>query len=110
MIHEMRLNDKPFNLIKQGTKNIELRLYDEKRKLLNEKDIIIFKNRTTGETLKVEVIKLHKYPNFKELYKHFNKIQLGYDVDEDANPEDMNEYYSIQEQNKYGVLGIEVKK
>lgn len=65
MIHEMRLNDKPFNLIKQGTKNIELRLYDEKRKLLNEKDIIVFKNRSTDEELKVEVIKLHKYPNFK---------------------------------------------
>ena len=32
MTHEMRLHDEPFNLIKNGTKTIELRLYDEKRR------------------------------------------------------------------------------
>ena len=31
MIYEMRLNEKPFNEIKEGIKKIELRLYDEKR-------------------------------------------------------------------------------
>ena len=28
-IHQMKLNNKPFNMIKNGRKNIELRLYDE---------------------------------------------------------------------------------
>ena len=27
-IHQMKLNNKPFNMIKNGRKNIELRLYD----------------------------------------------------------------------------------
>jgi len=31
---ELRLNKKPFDKIKAGTKTIELRLYDEKRQLL----------------------------------------------------------------------------
>ena len=31
MVHDMKLNDKPFNEIDKGTKKIELRLYDEKR-------------------------------------------------------------------------------
>ena len=34
-IHQMKLNNKPFNMIKNGRKNIELRLYDEKRRKLN---------------------------------------------------------------------------
>ena len=35
MKHEMRLHDDPFNKIKQGTKKIEIRLNDEKRKSIN---------------------------------------------------------------------------
>ena len=31
MLHEMKLQNGPFNSIKNGKKTIELRLYDEKR-------------------------------------------------------------------------------
>lgn len=109
MLYNMRLNNEPFELIKCGTKTIELRLNDEKRQLIKENDIIIFENRTTKETLMTKVIKLHKYNNFKELYKHFNKVTLGYKDDEEANPLDMEQYYSREEQGKYGVVGIEIK-
>ena len=34
MKHEMKLNNGPFERIKNGTKTIELRLNDEKRQLL----------------------------------------------------------------------------
>ena len=44
MKHEMKLNDSPFNKIKNGTKTMELRLYDEKRRRLREKDYIEFTN------------------------------------------------------------------
>lgn len=37
----MRLHNKPFELIKNGSKSIELRLNDEKRKLIKVGDIII---------------------------------------------------------------------
>ena len=110
MKHDMRLNDGPFKKIEEGTKTIELRLYDEKRQLLHENDLILFKNRTADEELLVEIIKLHKYPSFEELYKHFDKISMGYSENEEANPKDMEEYYSIEEQEKYGVVGIEIKK
>ena len=32
MIHKMKLNESPFERIKDGTKTIEFRLYDDKRK------------------------------------------------------------------------------
>lgn len=109
MIHEMRLHDKPFQLIKKGTKTIELRLNDEKRKLIKNGDKICFTNRSTGEIIMTQVIGLHIYNNFIELYKHFDKLSLGYDSGEDADPKDMEIYYSKEEQEKYGVLGIEIK-
>lgn len=110
MKHEMKLNNEPFECIKNGTKTIELRLNDEKRKLLTVGDYIEFINRVTNEKLLVEVIDLFKYNSFEELYKHFNKIEMGYSINEEANPKDMGNYYSKEEQEKYGVLGIKIKK
>lgn len=110
MKHEMKLNNEPFECIKNGTKTIELRLNDEKRKLLTVGDYIEFTNKVTNEKLLVEVIDLFKYNSFEELYKHFNKIEIGYSINEEANPKDMENYYSKEEQEKYGVLGIKIKK
>ena len=109
MIHNMRLHNSPFELIKNGTKTIELRLNDEKRQLLNIDDIIVFENRSTNEIIHTIVVNLHKYNSFEELYKHFDKISLGYSEDEEANYKDMEKYYLPSEQEKYGVVGIEIK-
>jgi len=109
MKHEMRLNSEPFKNIKNGTKTIELRLNDEKRQLLNVGDILEFTNRQDDEKLCTKIIGLHHYDNFIELYKHFDKVSMGYREDEIANPEDMEKYYSKEEQEKYGVVGIEVE-
>ena len=109
MKYEMKLNNEPFIKIKDGTKTIELRLNDEKRKLLKIKDLIEFTNRDTLEKILVEVENLHYYESFDELYKHFDKVSLGYNEDEIANPKDMEKYYSKEEQEKYGVLGIKIK-
>lgn len=90
----MKLNNEPFNLIKNGTKTVELRLNDEKRKLFNIGDEIEFTNITNGEKLFVDIINLHKYPSFEELYKHFDKVEMGYNKDEPAESKDMEAYYS----------------
>ena len=110
MIHEMRLHKEPFEKIKQGTKTIEIRLYDEKRQLVQVGDTIDFISRATGEILSTQVVALHCFQTFAELYKHFDKISLGYGENETANPNDMAKYYSQEDQAKYGVVGIEIKK
>lgn len=110
MKYEMKLDNEPFKAIKNGTKTLELRLNDEKRKLLTVGDYIEFTNRVTNEKLLVKVIDLFKYNSFEELYKHFNKIEMGYSINEEANPKDMENYYSKEEQEKYGVLGIKIKE
>ena len=109
MKHMMRLHAEPFQLIKNGSKTIEMRLYDDKRRLLQVGDILEFQSRTTGEVLETKVLALHLYSSFEELYKHFDKISLGYLKDEEADPNDMSQYYTLEEQEKYGVVGIEIQ-
>lgn len=107
---ELRLNEKPFNSIKAGTKTIEMRLFDEKRQRYNIGDVLIFKKRPEEkEVIKAKIMNLHKVKSFVELYKMFSKVKLGYLETEIANPEDMLEFYSIDEQQKYGVVGIEIE-
>lgn len=108
MEHSMNLNPNPYAMIKNGLKDIELRLYDEKRRLISKGDIIVFTNIETKEKIKVLVKELHIYKNYEELYPNFEKTRLGYLEDEEANPKDMEEYYSIVNIEKYGVVGIEV--
>lgn len=109
MIHELRLNNDPFEKIKIGAKTIEMRLYDEKRKLIKENDIIEFTNRNTNEKIRTKVIKLHLYTSFDELYENFNNISLGYEENEIKDPKDMEIYYSKEKQCQYGVVGIEIR-
>lgn len=95
-------------MIKSGRKTIELRLYDEKRRKLKVGDKIIFENLESGEKITAAVLALHIYKSFAELYKHFDKVAIGYNDNETANPDDMNEYYTVENQIKYGVVGIEI--
>lgn len=108
--HNMKLNPVPFNMIANGQKTIELRLFDEKRKNIKIGDTIIFTNIKTSETLNVKVINLYKFNNFDELYKNLPLLKCGYTKENinEASPDDMNKYYSKKEQEKFGVLGIEI--
>lgn len=108
-IHKMKLNDLPFNMIKNKTKTIEMRLNDEKRKYINKGDLITFTNLSSGEEINCLVLDIRKYQSFHELYKHYDKISLGYTKDQEANPDDMLTYYTIDEIDKYGVVAIKIK-
>ena len=109
MKHEMRLHDGPFKKIQAGTKTIEMRLYDEKRQMIQVGDKIEFTSRTTGEKQLTEVIAIHIYNSFAEIYRNYDKVSLGYDIDEEASFTDLEKYYSKEELEKYGVVGIEVR-
>lgn len=105
----MKLRNKPFMMIKNGKKKIEMRLYDEKRMLINVGDVIEFRNIDSDEIIKTLVVNLYRFNSFKELYDYFDKGLLGYENNDEASYVDMEEYYSKEEQKKYGVLGIEIK-
>lgn len=109
MLHQMKLNEGPFNSIKAGTKTIEMRLYDEKRRKIKVGDNIEFTNRVTGETVIATVLSLHVFNSFEEMYNAFDKLSIGYAENEIANPHDMRQFYSDEDIAKYKVVGIEIK-
>ena len=110
-IHEMKLHPSPFEMIKSGKKTIELRLFDEKRQQIKAGDKIVFTNTATGETLDATVAKMHRFDSFEELYRSLPLLKCGYTAEyvDDARPSDMEQYYSPEEQKKYGVVGIELE-
>lgn len=110
MFIAMKLRETPFNAIKEGRKTIEMRLFDEKRKHITVGDTIEFTNiDNPEEKIEVKVVGVHIYPTFKELYRDYRKEELGYSENEVADYKDMEKYYPMQEQEKYCVVGIEVK-
>lgn len=104
MIYRMKLQNEPFKQIKKEIKKIEIRLNDEKRKIFEINDYIEFTNITTLEIMFVKITNLYHFKNFEDLFNYFDKSTLGC-----GSYEEMYKYYSKEEENKYGVLGIEIK-
>ena len=102
----MKLNENPFERIKNGTKTVEFRLYDEKRQQIKIGDKIEFsKLPDLQKKLLVDVIELYREDTFKKLFlKLYNDESKA---TEKANG--MYEIYSPDKEKQYGVLGIKIK-
>lgn len=98
MVHKMKLNESPFDRIKNGTKTIEFRLYDDKRKQIKVGDKIEFsKLPELQEKMIVEVLELYQDKTFENLFKKLykeddRKIMLKYIDDFDNTLTRQNEY------------------
>lgn len=111
MTHEMKLQPKYFDFIKEGTKRIELRLNDEKRQLIKIGDTIIFKKEPElNESFEAKVLGLLNYKDFNSLFKDFD-ISILADTTMTKNEliDVLEEFYAKEKQNQYGVLGIRLE-
>ena len=107
--HQLKLATEPFNAIISGNKTIESRLYDAKRQKIQIGDLIIFTNRDNSEqTVTAEVVGLLRYATFRDLFSHNNPRKFGGDNVEWLENQ-ISEFYSIEDQKIYGVIGIEFK-
>ncbi len=111
MEHNMTLRPAPFAMIRSGQKVYELRLWDEKRRLLAPGDTILFTNSDApDDTLRARIDSLHVFADFSALYDALPLLQCGYtetDVSS-AHPGDMDAYYPPERQAQYGVVGIKL--
>ena len=107
----MKLNGKPFLQIESGFKSIEMRVDKGDRKNLRIGDTITFNNRTDGRTINTEILALHRFRDFKELYASLPMEKCGYTPEDAKNADwrDMLEYYTEDEINLHGVVGIELE-
>ena len=111
MNYEMRLNPKYFNYIKNGTKRIEIRLNDEKRKNLKVGDQITFlKESELYKQIKARVVHLTIKRSFKELVDSFDISQYA-DASETKEKflNDLYSFYTKEQERTYGVIGIEIE-
>ena len=102
----MKLNESPFEMIKNGTKTIEFRLYDEKRQGVKIGDKIEFsKLPDLQEKLLVDVLELYQEDTFERLFR-----KLSFNEEEVIRKtRAMHEIYSPEKEQQYGVLGIKIK-
>ena len=112
MEHILKLQPKYFEYIKNGTKRIELRLYDEKRLKIAIGDTIIFQNEPELEdTMRVKVIGLVRYNTFEKLFKDFDIEMMA---DKSMTKQELlsvlEEFYTPEKQKQYGVVGIRIEK
>ncbi len=112
MTHSMNLEPSAFLKIAKGSKTIELRLNDEKRQKINIGDRIEFRCGEINSVIFAEVLKLHKFPDFEQLYKVLHLEKCGYSKNhlKTAHYTDMEKYYTKEQIEKYGALGIELQK
>lgn len=105
MLYKMKLDKSPFERIKNGTKTIEFRLYDEKRKQIKVGDQIEFsKLPDLQEKLIVNVIELYREDTFEKLFR-----KLYTDEEEiKRRIKSIYKYYSIEKEEQYGVVGIKI--
>ena len=109
MKHEMNLQPKYFDFIKNGTKRIELRLYDEKRSKIQLGDIIEF-SKSGNDKLEAEVIGLLRYKNFTDLFEDFDiSILADGSMTKQELLDILSEFYTPKKQAEYGVLGIRLQ-
>ena len=108
MIHYMKLSGEPFDKTAEGKKKIELRLFDEKRKKISVGDMLVFRNNENLDLITATVKALHTFPDFTELYKSLPLTLCGSAEGEEAEPSDMERYYTKEDINKYGAVGIEL--
>ena len=105
----MNLQPKYFDFIKDGTKRIELRLYDEKRRSIQLGDIIEFA-KSDDEKFKAEVVGLLRYNSFAELFEDFDiSILADSSMTKQELLEVLGEFYTEENQAEFGVIGIRIK-
>jgi len=105
----MNLQPKYFDFIKDGTKRIELRLYDEKRRSIQLGDIIEFA-KSDDEKFKAEVVGLLRYSSFADLFEDFDiSILADSSMTKQELLEVLGEFYSEEKQAEFGVIGIRIK-
>ncbi len=96
MIHKLKLKSEYYNYIKTGTKRIELRLNDEKRKKIKKNDVIEFIDyENTNEVLKVKAIDILSCDTFEDI---INEYDIAILADKDQTKEnlikDLNTFYT----------------
>ena len=109
-MHNMKVQTKYYRLLKSGIKTVELRLMDEKRRLIKVGDQITFSDLSNpADTFTAQVLALHRADSFDALCDIISPAQAGFTTKEEL-INCLKEFYTPEAQTQYGVVGIEIKR
>jgi ASC-1-like (ASCH) protein len=109
-VHEMKLQPTSFGAVKNGSKIIESRLFDEKRQLIQLGDQVLFRNMANlEETITTRVGGLLRYPTFSAMFSDLPVAYFGGES-KGALEKQIYSFYSKEDETKFGVLGIRITK
>lgn len=109
---KIHLDSDIFDIVKNDSKNVEVRLNDEKRKKLKVGDKLIFLKRPNDdEVIETEILKLSYYDSFFDVLNDYDMKSLYL---ENYTPEmwlkELNRFYTPEQEKEYGVVAILFKK
>ena len=110
-VHSMTLKREFFDKVSKGSKTVELRLYDEKRKCIKTGDLIRFGvDDHSGEMITVKVLGAYVYPSFEVLVDDFDARSMGFAKRKPSYiSEYMKVFYEGNDACKNGVIAIRMK-
>ena len=106
----MKLKEVYFEKIKSGEKMFEIRLNDDKRRLIKVGDVIEFKKEPSLEESLDKVVKnLHYFKSFDELMEELNVEDIGFAGVSKVDVLDAYySFYSKEDEKRFGVVAMEV--
>lgn len=109
---KVHLHADVFDIVKNGVKDVEVRINDEKRRQLKVGDTLVFLKRPLeDESIKAKVVGLDYYDYFSDLVDHYDMKRIyldGYTKEMYLN--EMARFYTLEEQEKDGVVAIIFEK
>lgn len=105
---KVHLHADVFEIVKNGKKDIEVRINDEKRRKLKVGDTLVFLKRPLDdEEIRANVVALEYYDFFEDLVNHYDMERIylkEYTKEQYLN--EMKRFYTREEQEEYGVVAI----
>lgn len=105
----MSLRPEYYEMVKSGEKDIELRLYDEKRRKMHNGDIVLIYNaQTKNDYIRAKIVRLHIAKSFADLATKISMPRTGF-ASFGALVSAIERFYDAELESKYGIVGIELE-
>lgn len=105
----MSLRPEYYEMVRSGEKDIELRLYDEKRRRMRNGDMLLIYNaQNHNDYIRAKIMRLHIAKSFADLATKISMPRTGF-ASLNALMTAISKFYDPDTESKYGIVGIELE-
>ena len=105
----MSLRPEYYEMVRLGEKDIELRLYDEKRRRMRNGDMLLIYNaQNRNDYIRAKIVRLHIARSFADLATKISMPRTGF-ASLNALMSAISKFYDAEIESKYGIVGIELE-